>query len=58
MLVTAKLANYLIENRGGCLAHLTSNDLQNWKVVEPFLVPGELTVPECPDYFKRKDDTT
>ena len=52
MLVTAKLTNYPIEDRGGCLAHLMSNDLQNWEVVDPFFVPGELTVPECPDYFE------
>ncbi|HIO49839.1 TPA: glycosyl hydrolase, partial [Candidatus Poribacteria bacterium] len=52
MLVTAKLTNYPVEDRGGCLAHLMSNDLQNWEVVDPFFVPGELTVPECPDYFE------
>lgn len=37
--------------RGGCLAHLTSPDLREWTVQEPFLFPGFHDVPECPDYF-------
>lgn len=35
----------------GCLAHLTSNDLQAWELREPCLVLDEPTQPECPDYF-------
>jgi len=35
----------------GCLAHLTSPDLQTWDRREPFLVLEEPTQPECPDYF-------
>ena len=45
LLVTARLA----DARGGCLAHLESPDQVNWKLDEPFLVPG--FVPECADHF-------
>lgn len=37
----------------GCLAHLTSTDLDKWKQHdEPFYVPGYADQPECTDYFK------
>ena len=52
MLVTASLENYSLEGRGGCLAHLTSPDLKDWEVTEPFIIPGDSAVPECPDYFE------
>jgi hypothetical protein len=51
ILVTAALDPYPIANRGGCLAHLVSQDLQNWEMQEPFLLPGLPGAPECPDYF-------
>ena len=51
MLVTAENERHPIAGRGGCLAHLTSNDLNNWEVQEPFIIPGFPDVPECPDYF-------
>lgn len=55
MLVSAAIEDYPLEQRGGCLLRLVSNDLRNWEAVEPFIIPGDLkyglAVPECPDYF-------
>jgi hypothetical protein len=51
MLVTASLEDYPVPDRGGCLAHLVSKDLQQWQNREPFLIPGLPGPPECPDYF-------
>ncbi len=53
MLVTAELADYPLAGRGGCLAHLTSADLRDWRHEGPFLVPGNIGhQPECADYFE------
>ncbi len=50
MLVTTSLVK---EGRfGGCLAHLTSTDLEAWEQHGPFLVPGYSDQPECSDYFE------
>jgi sucrose-6-phosphate hydrolase SacC (GH32 family) len=39
------------ENRG-CLAHLVSDDNENWQEVEePILICDNAEHPECPDYF-------
>ena len=35
----------------GCLVHMTSKDLKDWKV-EGTVIEGLGAVPECPDYFK------
>lgn len=35
----------------GCLVHMTSSDLKDWKV-EGTLLEGLNAVPECPDYFE------
>ena len=51
MLVTAWLNTHPLKNYGGCLAHLTSDDLQHWTVQAPFIIPGLEGAPECPDYF-------
>lgn len=55
MLVTSRIADFPLDERGGCLLHLTSEDLWDWGIVGPLLVPGGATgypsVPECPDYF-------
>lgn len=51
MIVTAWLEDYPINRYGGCLAHLTSSDLLNWTLTEPFLIPGLPDAPECADYF-------
>ena len=51
MLVTARLENYPVANRGGCLAHLVSSDLATWDARAPFFISGLPDVPECPDYF-------
>lgn len=51
LLVTAMLAEPALSGRGGCLAHLTSPDLQTWTMQEPFLIPGYADAPECPDHF-------
>ena len=51
MLVTARLEDGPVAERGGCLAHRVSTDLRQWENREPFIVPGLPGVPECPDYF-------
>ena len=51
MLVTARLDPAPVHERGGCLAHYISTDLSTWELTEPFLIPGLVGVPECPDYF-------
>lgn len=51
MLVTSRLTNYAVAALGGCLAHLTSDDLEDWQIEEPFLIPGFTDPPECPDLF-------
>lgn len=38
--------------RGGCLAHMVSDDLENWEQKEPFVIPGFTDQPECTDYFE------
>lgn len=40
----------VMQHAGGCLVHLSSTDLKNWKVHKPILT-GQPSVPECPDYF-------
>ncbi|MCB0188520.1 MAG: hypothetical protein KDE31_29820, partial [Caldilineaceae bacterium] len=56
MLVTSRITDYPLHDRGGCLLHLTSPDLWNWTVVGPLLIPGAdrggAGVPECPDLFE------
>ena len=51
MLVSAWHREHIIPARGGCLAHLVSRDLWRWEMQSPFLTPGYLDVPECPDHF-------
>lgn len=51
MLVTSSLEESPTAHHGGCLAHLTSNDLESWTQTSPFLVPGYADQPECPDHF-------
>lgn len=38
--------------RSGCLAHMVSDDLENWEQQDPFLVPGYTDQPECTNYFE------
>ncbi len=52
MLVTTNLIGEDAPTNPGCLAHLTSTDLENWKQLEPFVVPGYADQPECSDYFE------
>lgn len=52
MLATAMVEGCVVHDRGGCLAHLVSSDLASWELEDPFLVPGFLGPPECPDYFE------
>lgn len=52
MLVTAKTTRYAVPALGGCLAHLVSDDLQQWTLQEPFLIPGFTDAPECSDLFE------
>lgn len=51
MLVTARREHEPIAALGGCLAHLVSDDLEQWQVIEPFLLPGFMDVPECAELF-------
>ena len=53
MMVTTSLAD--MEKRGGCLAHLVSENLIDWTQRAPMLVPGLDDQPECSDYFKLND---
>ncbi|MBO9562653.1 MAG: family 43 glycosylhydrolase [Niastella sp.] len=50
LFVSSWQENPVMRHAGGCLVHLTSTDLKNWKVHEPILT-GQPSVPECPDYF-------
>ncbi|UVI29162.1 glycosyl hydrolase [Paenibacillus spongiae] len=50
MLITTSLDEG--NKREGCLAHLVSKDLHNWREEEPFIVPGYHGEPECSDYFE------
>lgn len=50
MLITTSLVDG--DKYEGCLAHLISNDLENWQEEEPFIVPGYHGEPECSDYFE------
>jgi len=55
MLVTSRIDDYPLFDRGGCLLRLSSEDMENWRVESPFLIPGGppgyACIPECPDYF-------
>jgi hypothetical protein len=51
LLVSASLETYPVPERGGCLAHLVSDDLSHWEVLDPLLLPGLHNVPECADHF-------
>ncbi len=55
LLVTAELELPDLTARSGCLAHLTSPDLQEWQVKEPFITSGHIGHLECPDYFSWND---
>ncbi len=54
MLVTARLADPPLHDRGGCLLRYSSADLTDWRVEGPLLLTGRRGhggVPECPDWF-------
>ena len=53
LLITTSLI-YPQESARGCLAHLTSVDLQSWQQQGPFLVLENNEQPECSDYFHFK----
>ncbi|MCM3626928.1 glycosyl hydrolase [Paenibacillus glycanilyticus] len=50
MLITTSLVDS--NKHKGCLAHLESDDLENWTELEPFIVPGYHDEPECSDCFE------
>ncbi|WP_435172070.1 glycosyl hydrolase [Paenibacillus glycanilyticus] len=50
MLITTSLIDS--GRNKGCLAHLESDDLENWTELEPFIVPGYHDEPECSDCFE------
>jgi hypothetical protein len=50
LFVTSLVNDYRIGEGRGCLVHLVSKDLKNWKVEKP-LLSGQIHDPECPDYF-------
>lgn len=47
------LTTGLTESKNGCLAHLVSSDLTEWRELdEPlYIAPDDMWEPECPDYF-------
>ncbi len=51
MLVTTSLINTDGEETYGCLAHLQSDDLEEWTQLEPFITLDSKEQPECSDYF-------
>jgi beta-fructofuranosidase len=59
MLITSKLSDFPLDDRGGCLMRMTSKDLMEWKTAEPFLIPGGKPgygcIPECSDIFQIGD---
>lgn len=55
LLATAELKTPPIPGRGGCLAHLVSEDLAHWRTEAPFLVPGFHGQPECSEVFRWND---
>lgn len=50
LLVSSSQDSALMKPASGCLVHLTSKDLKTWTVQPPVLT-GQPSVPECPDYF-------
>lgn len=52
MLVTTKYLKHPVPALGCCLAHLVSDDLVQWTMEEPFLMPGFTDPPECSDHFE------
>lgn len=50
LFVSSKQDSALMQSSNGCLVHLTSKDLKTWNVQPPILT-GQPSVPECPDYF-------
>lgn len=52
MLLTSSWLEAQPEERNGCLAHLVSDDLENWEELPPFLIPGYTDQPECSNYFE------
>jgi len=53
LLVTTSLIEAGQATRG-CLAHLTSVDLQTWEQQAPFIIGENEDQPECSDYFHFK----
>ncbi|MBA4166641.1 MAG: family 43 glycosylhydrolase [Chitinophagaceae bacterium] len=53
LFVSSEQEDPVMKHEAGCLVHLSSKDLKNWKVNEPVLT-GQKSVPECPDYFRWK----
>ncbi len=55
MLITSRVENFPLADRGGCIMRMSSKDLMNWKCEGTVLVPGGPAgadcVPECPDLF-------
>jgi len=52
LLATGELREPVFPGLGGCLAHLVSQDLKQWKTESPFLVPGYKGQPECSELFE------
>lgn len=50
LFVSSEQEDPVLSHAAGCLVHLTSKDLKNWKILDPILT-GQPSVPECPDYF-------
>ena len=54
LFVSSRLDKAPIQKFSGSLVHMTSKDLKTWRI-EPPVLSGQRSVPECPDYFKWND---
>lgn len=52
MLLTTTWKEAVSGKRGDCLAHMISDDLENWEELPPLLIPGYTDQPECSNYFE------
>ncbi|MBC7921465.1 MAG: family 43 glycosylhydrolase [Ferruginibacter sp.] len=51
LFVSSRETNAPLQGQDGCLVRVASRDLKKWEVNPPVLT-GQNSVPECPDYFR------
>ncbi len=56
MLITSRVDNFHLHERGGCILRLSSDDFENWQSEGTEAITGgdagEACAPECPDWFE------